>query len=144
MADGGHEGWYTGVPGRPEREAAKEERMTAAVAYLLWPLAIPTAVDSGDAPRSEWLKFHARQSIVLGIGSWFFAFCVFSVPFFLILSGAIPFTYALTVYEAAFFVDAMVVGLLIALAIQCARRASHGERFTLRDLLPQNTRARKE
>jgi uncharacterized membrane protein len=133
-----YSGWGGGPvpPNRPERDAAGEERAVAAVAYLFWPLAIPTIIDSGDPPRSAWLKRHARQSIVVGLCSWAIIFVVFSLPFFLILSGTIAFEHTIALYEGAFLVDTAIVGLSMVVAVRCARKASRGEQFDLRQILP--------
>jgi hypothetical protein len=122
------------TPQAPERDAAAEERMLASVAYMLWPLAIPILVDASDIRRSPWLKKHARQAIMLGLGCWSAVFLIFSLPLMLILNGTVGYESTIGLYQVSFLFDIVVFGFAVAISIRAARRAVRGEEFGLSSL----------
>jgi uncharacterized Tic20 family protein len=120
----------------PERDAADEERVSASLGYLFWPLALPILLDTAQRPRSPWLRQHAKQAAVFGICTWSILLILFSLPLIALMAGLVPFSATLALYGAAFFLDLVAVGLSFAVAVIAARKAARGERFAIREFLP--------
>ncbi len=105
----------------------EEERQTAALSYLFFPLALPVLLDTGSEPRSAWARAHARHAFCFGLLACCLLAGIALIPLVLVVSIGLDVQSILLLYPISFVVDLVAVGVVLWYGIRAARGAARGE-----------------
>lgn len=111
---------------REQVDPTPEERQRAAMAYLVWPVAVLDLLQARNATR--WFQLHLRQAALLGVAASSIIVVVMLLPLVIVLllndpnAGTIEW-----IYTPGFLCDFVLSIGAFGYAIRLSARAARGE-----------------